>query len=65
MILVLTPLISGISFEATMGDPSASFAHEITIYSEKRCLVLGATHCEEYSEWVKVLTETIQEHNAK
>ena len=50
---------------ARKGDPGASFGHEITIFSEKRCLVLGTTECEDYVDWVKALTETIKEHNEK
>ena len=28
-------------------------------------MVLGIAHCDDYYDWVKKLTETIEEHSAK
>ena len=50
---------------AKKGDPGASFGHEITIYSEKRCLVLGTTECDDYVAWVGALSQAIKENNER
>ena len=51
------------SIEAKEGDPGASFPHEITIFSEKRCLILGTDDYDEYNDWTEAFLDTIQRYN--